>query len=476
MVSILDKVIDTIRKSLNKADSKKNLQEKFGFTEPQSEAITELKLYRLSSTDITALIEENKDLKKRIEELRFILSNEKALLKVIKNELSEAALTLGSDRKSEIEDEVEQIKVDHTELISDEKVVVGVTKDGYIKRSNLKSYSGSKACGLKIDDCLLFENEVSTLDTLLLFTNLGNYIYLPVYKIEDQKWKDMGIYISNITSIKKDERIIKTIVISDFKSEQTLLLSTKHGMMKQTTLNEFEISRYTKSVRAMKLSAADELVSVDIGPFANILALSRGGYALRFKTVDLPIYGTQAGGVKCVSLSSGDEVADAIYVNPVDEFVMLTNRGHVIKDLTSELAVYSRNRRGMLIVEKQKNNPHLVVSIAKLTRNQTKENVPVLLAATKYSFKTDVNELKYSNNKFGKKVISVEEYGDAIYIDISPSKNDKFDASLNSEIPNETPKARVKVVEEKEQKVVLEDGMTSDKKKIRISRLDLFDE
>src|SRR5690606_11078999 len=123
--------------------------------------------------------------------------------------------------------EIENIKIDHRDLISDENVMIGVTKDGYIKRASLRSFNASKEVGLKENDALVYEKELNNLDTLVLFTNLGNYIYLPVFKIEDQKWKDLGIYINNIVPIDKNERIIKVFSFNNFNRDIQLLLATK---------------------------------------------------------------------------------------------------------------------------------------------------------------------------------------------------------------------------------------------------------
>jgi topoisomerase-4 subunit A len=121
-----------------------------------------------------------------------------------------------------------------------------------------------------------------------LFTNLGNYIYLPVYKIDEQKWKDLGNYINNIVPIEKDESIIKVIAVTNFEMDDELFLVTKNGMIKQSKLSDFNVSRYHKPIRAMKIQKHDELVYVDQGERENIISISKKGYALRFKTEELP--------------------------------------------------------------------------------------------------------------------------------------------------------------------------------------------
>ncbi|MDO9628670.1 MAG: DNA topoisomerase IV subunit A, partial [Acholeplasmataceae bacterium] len=293
MISIVEEIIKIIRASQNKQNAKENIMAAFDFSDLQAEAIVTLQLYRLSNTDILALEQESSGLSERIKDLEHILSSESALRRVIKRELIEISDLLGDDRKSEIEAEIENIKIDHKELISEEKVIIGITKEGYIKRASTRSFQASQTIGLKVDDSLIFHEELNTLDTLLIFTNLGNYIFLPVYKVDEQKWKDLGIYINNIVSIEKNERILKVISVSSFQGEETLLLGTAEGMMKQANLSDFEVSRYNKPIKCMKLSAKDELVSVDMFERKNILSISSKGYALRFKTEELPLYGLQ---------------------------------------------------------------------------------------------------------------------------------------------------------------------------------------
>jgi len=470
MVSIVDEIVKIIRSSQNKANAKENIMNAFEFTDLQAEAIVTLQLYRLSNTDILSLEQESGGLTERIKELEQILSSETVLRKVIKKELTEVALVLAEPRKSEIEAEIENIKIDHKELISEEKVMIGITKEGYIKRSSLRSYQASEKPGLKTDDTLIFEKEVNTLDTILIFTNIGNYIFLPVYKIDEQKWKDLGVYINNITPVEKNERILKVIDVQSFQSGDTLLLATAQGMMKQAKLSDFEVSRYNKSIKAMKLSDHDELVHVDMGERKNILSISKKGYALRFRTDELPLYGLQAGGVKSMSLSEGDEVVSALYVNPGDDFIILTNRGHVIKDVVEELPIYNRNRRGITIIEHQKANPHLAVSAQRLSKAQQKENVKVLIITEKGSLSTTTSELKYSGNKFGKKMFDEETIGKGYSIQIF----DAIEEATEEKVEKVNPKKVLKPVETTD--ILKEEVVTQDNKKIHLNRFDLFDE
>ena len=152
MVDILDEVIHTIRHSQNKADSKANLVAKFSFTEEQAEAIVTMQLYRLSNQDVTTLLEERKTLNINIDEYNKILSSEKELLKVIKKELSEMNKVISCPRRTEIRNESAQIKIDETDLVAKEQVMVCVSREGYLKRASLKAFNSAKSNGTKEND------------------------------------------------------------------------------------------------------------------------------------------------------------------------------------------------------------------------------------------------------------------------------------------------------------------------------------
>ncbi|MCZ1456588.1 DNA topoisomerase IV subunit A, partial [Enterococcus faecium] len=201
-LSILDEVIATIRESKDKKDAKKNLVDVFQFTEEQAEAIVTLQLYRLTNTDITELQKESESLIAQITELNKILSNDKELFSVMKKELREVKKNYSSARLTTIEDEIEEIKIDTQVLVAQEDVIVSVTREGYVKRTSLRSYSASKPeeIGMREGDYLLYSGELSTLDHVLLITNKANVIYRPVHELPDLKWKDAGEHISQTIS------------------------------------------------------------------------------------------------------------------------------------------------------------------------------------------------------------------------------------------------------------------------------------
>src|SRR5699024_9529795 len=186
-ISILDKLIETIRASKNKRDAKENIIAKFGFTEQQAEAIVMLQLYRLTNTDILSLEKEMEELQKKINQYEAILNDEKKLYQNIKKDLRSMKKTYKTSRQTTIEKEIEEITIGIEVTVASEDVLVSVTRDGYIKRTSLRSYTASngKDFAIKDDDHLISMIEMNTTDDILLFTNRGNYLYLPVHKLPD---------------------------------------------------------------------------------------------------------------------------------------------------------------------------------------------------------------------------------------------------------------------------------------------------
>jgi topoisomerase-4 subunit A len=280
-LSILDEVIRVIRASKNKADAENNLVISFGFTPEQAEAIVILQLYRLSNTDVTALENELKDLTIIIKGLNRILEDKEVLMKQIKDELKKVREEYSVSRLTEVKESVTEIKIDTTALINKEDVIVVITNDGYVKRVSKRSYSASDDdTGLKDGDYIIGIYEMNTLDTILLFTDAGNYLYVPVYEIPDSKWKDLGKHISNIISISSNENIIGSIPVYNFDDEAYITIFTKLGMIKRTKLIDFKVSRYSKPMMSIKLKESDRVSNISYSNGSNVLIITHNGYAL----------------------------------------------------------------------------------------------------------------------------------------------------------------------------------------------------
>ena len=367
-LSILDEVIAVIRASKDKRDAKDNLIAKFAFTEIQAEAIVSLQLYRLTNTDITALQNEAKELDEKIAQLLEILNNEKKLYQVIKTDLKKIKKTYADERRSVIQHEIQEIKINLEVMIPSEDVIVTVTKDGYIKRTSSRSYSASNGqdFGMKETDRLLGKFDINTTETILLFTSKGNYIYCPVHEIPDIRWKDLGQHIANLVSLERDEQLIKAMPVKDFEAAQYLLFVTKNGMVKKTELKLYKAQRYSKALMAVNLKGDDELVNVFMTSGNEDLFLAtQFGYGLWFSEEEVSIVGARAAGVKGMNLKEGDTVAGAAVfpAGDIPQIVIVTQRGAAKKMSLKEFEKTSRAKRGLIMLRELKNNPHRVVGM-----------------------------------------------------------------------------------------------------------------
>ena len=382
-ISILDEVIALIRASKNKSDAKVNLVNKYKFTEEQAEAIVTLQLYRLTNTDIVVLEEECEKLKGLIEECNKILESENELKNVMKSELREVKKNYAVPRKTEIRDEIVDIKVDAKEMIPDENVVVVVTNDGYVKRVSIKSFKSSdEETTLKPGDYITAKYLTSTRSNLLLFTNLGNYLYVPVHILPETKWKDLGKHISNTIMIKENEKIVASLIMKDLDKNVTLF--TKNGLIKQVALKDFEVSRYSKPMVAIKLKDNDELINADISK-DEVLFVTNNGLSLRFNTSEVPVVGTKASGVKGINLK--DDYC--IYACPIkrEEYLNIYTNFKTIKRLKlSDISSISRAKKGNMLFKKAKTKDYKI-NFAYLT--ETKD-------INLYKVDTDFHELKNS--------------------------------------------------------------------------------
>ena len=413
-ISILDEVIKTIRASKNKADAISNLVSKYEFTEKQADAIVTLQLYRLTNTDIVALEEEMEKLINDMKRLEEILGSREVLHKVIKDELRDIKKRYATERKTEIRDEITDIKIDASSMIPKEDVMVVVTNDGYIKRTSIRSYSASNMedLALKENDYVVGLYNMNTMDTLLVFTNLGNYLYIPVYEIPDLKWKDMGKHMSNVINVSPEEVVVNAMPVYDFDANLYITSFTKNGMVKRTKLNEFKVSRYSKAVNMMKLKDKDEVINVTWSVDNNVLVVTKKGYGLWYKVNEISVVGIKASGVKSINLRD-DEVVSACLFNEGSDFItILTDKGTGKRLRFSEIDMGTRGNRGLMFMKEIKSNPSKVVG----AYVEDNKNI-VHVVTNKYDKAVKIVEIpimdRYSNGSYVVKDKVINSYMEA---------------------------------------------------------------
>ena len=363
-IGILDEVIKVIRGSKNKAYAIINLVKEFNFTEKQATAIVMLQLYRLTNTDITDVKNEMEALLLKIKEYELILNDDEELKKVIKEELKKVKKEFGEPRKSLVKDEITEIKIDLNDMITKEDVIVVVTKEGYVKRVSKKSFAsnGGEKTGVKENDYVIGLFNQNTLDTLLLFTNKGNYLYVPVHTIPELKWKDLGKHVSNLATLSENEEIIKAISVSCFEKRE-LVIFTKNGMVKKSLLEAFKVQRYSKEISCIKLKDNDEVIDVSLDNYDDIFIATKKGYGLWYDKSEIPTVGVKASGVKAINLKD-DEVISGIVFNKEKEYItVITKKGLGKRIKLSDFEKTSRAKRGLLLLREVKSNPQEIIKV-----------------------------------------------------------------------------------------------------------------
>ncbi|MBU5672430.1 DNA gyrase subunit A [Paenibacillus brevis] len=356
-LNILDEVIAAIKASKNRQDAQNNLQWMFGFTERQADSILSLQLYRLTNLEITSLQKELEDIQKKIATLRGILESDRKLIALIKKELLEIREKYGIDRRSQIQGEVEELKVNLEVLVAQEDVLVTLSNDGYIKRTSMLSFTRSGAersgSGVKDGDYIRQIIDVNTLQNLLIFTQHGQYFVLPVHQIPEFKWKDNGTAIVNVIPLAKDDRIVSVIPLAGFdEAAASLVFITKRGQVKRTELKEYETKR-TGSVAACKVASGDEVISVTLSyNRQEILLLTKLGMAIRFAESEVNPMGRVSAGVKGITLKADDEVITGLWVEGDEgEVLVLSDLGYGKRSLLLDYPLQSRGGKGLQTFE-----------------------------------------------------------------------------------------------------------------------------
>ncbi|GAB3796785.1 DNA topoisomerase IV subunit A [Virgibacillus kimchii] len=375
-ISILDELVAVIRASKDKQDAKKNIIGRFGFSEEQAEAIVTLQLYRLTNTDIKSLEKEAEELKKQINELEAILQSDKKLLQTIKKDLRQIKKKFADERRTIIEDKIEELKINIEVVVPKEDVLVSVTKSGYVKRTSLRSYSASngKDFAIKDNDHVVGLLEMNTTDRLLLFTNKGNYLCLPVHKLSEIRWKDLGQHISNIVPIENDEQIVQCIPVREFEEETYLVFFTKNGMVKKSEIGLYEAQRYSKALIALNLKEDDEIVNVCLTKGnSDIFIASNLGYGLWYHETEVKAVGQRAAGVKAIHLKDGDFIVNAHTFDDLSEpsILLITQRGACKRMKLQEMEKTTRAKRGKLMLRELKSKPHYVKGFYLVHENNT---------------------------------------------------------------------------------------------------------
>ncbi|ADR25220.1 DNA topoisomerase IV subunit A [Mycoplasmopsis bovis] len=364
VAKITDKVIEVIRKSENsKQGVIDNLMSAFDFTLNQATAIAELRLYKLSKTDEHTFILEKQELEEKIKQCELLLTNPDEFNNYLVSLFRDLKHKFGRIRRTSIEIEQINSSVNQEDLVKDEEVFLGISKFGYIKKVSKKTYESNliTTYGIKEDDNILFYDLASSLDKLLLFTNLGNYAYLPVFKVNESKWKEFGIHLSDFVDLSSGEEIVSVIKVSDFDVTNYVCMFTKKGQGKKVLLKDFDVSRFSKTFMAMKLKNDDELISAKLSNgLKDVLLITKNNFASLYSENDVPIYGLKSNGNKACYLASGDELVSFTVVKPNDSVALVSQSNKIRLINVSEISTVSKQNKGVPIFSKGRLNNAIV--------------------------------------------------------------------------------------------------------------------
>ncbi len=368
--SIINEVVATIRASQDKADSMNNLMAKFAFTQPQAKAIVEMPLYKLSHTDITTLEQERDALQSEIAELKAILADPNKRNNLIIEDLRNIAKTYGNDRRTQITEEKEDLtSVDKRDLIAKEEVILTVSRDGYVKRSSIASWRSSGGLtgalpGLKAGDALIYEGNCFTTDFLVAFTNLGNYLYVPVHLLKANKWLDEGVHVNNAISLAEGEKLVRAFAIKSFREDLNFAILSKLGQIKRARLSDFPVTRFNRPIRIMRLLRDDEVADVALTCGNSTLVLvSKIGQCSRYNESQVPMNVGVSSGVKAAAFK-GNQAVSLMAFGPEEldsKFFIVTDLGNVRVVSLNNIPEGERLTKATLLYKCFKSEPHTTV-------------------------------------------------------------------------------------------------------------------
>ena len=347
----LDEVIKTIRSSKDVPTARKRLVKDFELTVIQAQAILDLRLHRLTGLERNKIKLEHEQLIERIKELKELLGSKELIYGVIKNELKEIKKKYGDERRTDITADISDIEIE--DLIPEEENVISISHSGYIKRLPVATYRkqgrggrGVTGTNLKEDDFVKHLFIASTHHYIMFFSNLGKVYRLKVYQIPTGSRMSKGKAIVNLLPFVPGERVAAIIAVRDYGADQYLIMATKKGIIKKTSIKVYDTSR-RDGIIAITIKKGDELIGVEKSNGNNdIVMVSRNGKAIRFSEKDCRPIGRTSQGVKGMRLSRGDEVLSMMVAGELEgDLFVLTENGYGKR---TQLSEYKKQKRGGL--------------------------------------------------------------------------------------------------------------------------------
>lgn len=367
----LDEVIALIRKAKNPAEAKSQLISTFSFSAIQAQSILEMRLQRLTNLEREKIQQDYLDIIKTIERLKQILSSEALILNLIREELIDIKNRYGDDRRTEIIEDTTEIELE--DLIVEEDMVVTISHGGYIKRNPISLYRSQKRGGrgitgmeTKEDDFVEHLFVASTHNYFLFFTNLGRLYWLKVHEIPQAGRLARGKAMVNVLNLQPKEKVATTLTVPSFEEGKSVIMVTRKGMIKKTDLMSFSRPR-SGGIIATHIQEGDELIAADVtSGDRDIFLGTRDGLSIRFKEKDIREMGRMAQGVKGIRLSPADWVVGVEVLSREGTIMTVTENGFGKRTRTEDYREQGRAGKGIITIKTtDRNGP--VVGVLQVT-------------------------------------------------------------------------------------------------------------
>ncbi|MBU1181410.1 MAG: DNA gyrase subunit A [Pseudomonadota bacterium] len=361
----IDAVISLIKQSKSPAEAKNGLIIKFTMTPIQAQAVLDMRLQRLTGLEREKIIDEYSTILKDIAGYREILASERLVLDIIKDELTQTINEYGDSRRTEIVEELEDISIE--DMIVEEDMVVTISKDGYIKRTPASVYQaqgrggkGKMAMGTKEEDFVAHLFVASTHHTFLFFTNQGKVYWCKVYDIPESGRTSRGKAIVNLLNFSEGEKLTTVLPVKAFEPGSHVIMATKKGLVKKTDIMAYSRPR-VGGIIALNLAQDDELIAAHITDGTlNVFVCSAMGKSIRFHESDVRSTGRVAGGIWGMRISEGDRIVGMEVLSHGQTLFAVTENGFGKRTSIDEYPVQKRGGRGVIAIKTTERNGQVV--------------------------------------------------------------------------------------------------------------------
>ncbi|EAE1662050.1 TPA: DNA gyrase subunit A [Listeria monocytogenes] len=442
----IDAIIKLIRGSKTSDVAKEGLMTQFNLSDKQAQAILDMRLQRLTGLEREKIEEEYQNLVALINDLKAILADDERILEIIREELEEIKVKYADKRRTEIL-AGDLVSLEDEDLIPEEEVAITLTKRGYIKRLPLSTYRSQRRGGRGIQGMSTHEDDfvehlvaTSTHDTLLFFTNTGKVYRSKGYEVPEYGRTAKGIPIINLLGIESQEQVNAVINLSEFTDDSYLFFTTKHGVVKRTTLSQFAKIRQS-GLRAVELRENDELISVQMTDGSkNMIIATKHGQSIYFPEENIRVMGRTAAGVRGIRLREDDEVIGMEVLEDDEKVLVVTEKGYGKQTPASQYPLRNRGGMGVKTVTITEKNGNLVAM-----KTVTGEEDLMLMTVNGVLIRFEIDTVSQTGRSaMGVKLIRLDEDEKVATVAKVPKEEDEveleeeIDETLITQVPDES--------------------------------------